>query len=144
MRVMLMFLQKLIKATIPYANAMKKRASEDICSEEDFHMILELERERADRKSHKFSLVILDTKKLSGNNEEIRNIIKNIIGRVRKIDQIGWYGSERIGIILPYTPFEGACELIENICNSSSVPMLESAYAIHIYPTEHVEFKNGK
>ena len=131
-----MFLRKFIKSVYPYANAMQIKASEDILSEEDFRRILELERERAERNRHKFSLIVFDTKEININNRGIGNTTKKIISRMRKIDQIGWYDSERIGILLPYTPFQGACELAESICNSLGVPMLESACKVYVYPTE--------
>ncbi|MBW2576139.1 MAG: hypothetical protein JRC88_11795 [Deltaproteobacteria bacterium] len=131
-----MFLRKFIKSINPYANSMQKKALGDICSEEDFRRILELERERVERNRHIFSLLVLDTKVINGNNDAIGNTTKKIICRMRKIDQIGWYDSERIGILLPYPPFQGACELAESICNSLGVPMLESACKVYVYPTE--------
>ena len=131
-----MFLRKSFKSINPYSDSAKKRASGDICSEQDFRRILELERERADRNQHDFSLILLDTKVFNGNNEAIGKMTEKILRRMRKIDQIGWHDSDRIGILLPYTPFQGACELAEEICNSLDVSMFESACSIYLYPTE--------
>ena len=137
-----MFFRKLTNSVNPYCDSAKKRASGDICSEQDFRRILELERERAERSRHKFSLVLLGTKEININNRGIGNTIKKIIRRMRKIDQIGWYDSECIAILLPYTPFQGACELAESICNSLDVTMLESACTIYIYPTDEWSTRN--
>jgi hypothetical protein len=128
-----MFLRKFAKAINPYLNSVQQRVSGDICPEQDFRRILKLECERADRDHHKFSLIVLDTKAVNGDNAAIRTMIRKINCRVRKIDQVGWYDSERIGILLPYTSFQGACELAEEITNPS---IFESGCAIYVYPTE--------
>ena len=54
--------------------------------------------------------------------------------RVRKIDHIGWYNDEHIAILLPYTSIQGANKLIEDISNSLSFQVSESAYNVYLYP----------
>ena len=139
-----MFLRKFIKFVNPYAKAIQKRASGDILSEEGFRRILELERDRTEHSRHGYCLVTLDTKEINKDNRWISNAVDRITRHMRKIDQIGWCDSEHIGIILPYTPFQGACELIEDICKSLDSPRLELAFAVYIYPTEIVASQNGK
>jgi PleD family two-component response regulator len=87
----------------------------DIYSRSHFSKILERERERANRNNHKFSLIVLEFRIHEIEKNRIRKVLKQITARLRIIDEIGWYGPNRIGIILPYTSKKGACQLIKSL-----------------------------
>ena len=98
---------------------------------EDFHRALAQERARANRTEHQFSVVLLQGEGLqrAGGAEDLINKIAN---RIRVIDQIGWFDSRRIGLILPYTSSSGAQKLVDRIRPLS--PPFVSFFTIYTYP----------
>jgi len=58
--------------------------------------------------------------------------------RVRDIDIVGWLNSDCLCLILPYTSFEGAKQVIEYICESLNSSIAKSAYSLHTYPFEGI------
>lgn len=105
-------------------------------SEEDFRFILEFEKERADRGNHQFSLIVFDKRQYEFKNGTVQTLIDNIIQRVRDIDIVGWLDSNSICVILPYTPFLGAKQLVGYIRESSNSSIPQSAYYVQTYPSE--------
>jgi hypothetical protein len=105
-------------------------------SERAFFEIIERERERANRHDHKFSLIVLDLEVASTNYNTIRFFVEKILNRVRVIDEIGWYGPKRIGIVLPYTDARGAQEFSDSLYGlfDSSLPV--SVCTIYTYPSD--------
>jgi len=119
-----------------FVNALTKRGSEEIYSKEEFKRIIEKERARADRNNHIFSLVIFDLGASDLKKTNIIPLIGKIRGRIRFVDETGWYDDQRIGMILPYTSNKGATKLAENICESlgSSIPKL--VCTVYRYPPD--------
>lgn len=136
-----MFLRKFTKAINPYLNSVQQRASGDICSEQDFSRLLELERARADRSNQKVSLVVFNISTTTLKNENYINLIATIRGRIRCIDEAGWYDNQRIGMILPFTSNEGAIKLAENICNSLDESIPKPVCAVYTYPIDKIVTK---
>ena len=130
-----MFFLKKIKENSSYVSLIKKKKNIAF-SEEDFRFILGLEKERADRGNHQFSLIIFDKKQYEAENGAAQYLIDNIIQRVRDIDIVGWLDSNSICVILPYTPFGGANQLVGYICKSSNSSIPQSAYSVQTYPSE--------
>jgi len=109
-----------------------------IYTTEEFTEVLERERERADRNKHNFSLVVFDMGPDDANRAAARRLVRSITRRVRNIDEIGWYDKLRIGVVMPYTPAEGAWELADDICQSIGNTMPPPVCAVYTYPTEGV------
>jgi PleD family two-component response regulator len=87
----------------------------DMYSRRYFSKVLERERARANRYNHQFSLVVLEFRLHKIEKDKIRKVLKQITERLRIIDEIGWYGPNCIGIILPYTSKKGASQLIKSL-----------------------------
>jgi PleD family two-component response regulator len=62
--------------------------------------------------------------------------LQKVFHRVRRIDEIGWYGQNRIGIILPYTSAQGAQKFAESLCNSFSLTTKECLLNIYTYDSD--------
>lgn len=107
-----------------------------IYSERELFEIIERERERANRHDHHFSLIVLDLDVPSTDYGTTRNFLDKITKRVRVIDEIGWYGPKRIGIVLPYTDADGAQEFSDSLDDlfESSTPV--SICTIYTYPSD--------
>jgi hypothetical protein len=113
-------------------NGQKK----SIYSEKMFFEVIERERERANRNDHHFSLIVLDLDLSSTDYDTTRFFLEKIIRRVRVIDEIGWYGPKRIGIILPYTDADGAQEFSDSLDNLFDSSMPVSICTIDTYPSD--------
>lgn len=112
-----------------------------IYTTQEFVEILERERERADRHNHQFSLVVFDMGPIEANRAAARRIVRKIHQRLRNIDEVGWYDKWRIGVIMPYTPAEGAWELADDICDSIEKTLPPPVCAVYTYPSDG---KTGK
>lgn len=114
------------------ADSFKPKINGKLYSEEEFRRIIERERARADRTDHQFSLIVLDFGFTNGNNNN-GILLQKIIARMRKIDEIGWYGNRRIGIILPYTSERGAQKFAESLCNLADPSTAQCIFNVYTY-----------
>jgi hypothetical protein len=132
---------KLIHKTNNFVNGLNKRGLEEIYSMEEFKRIIEKERARADRNNHTFSLVLFDLGSSDMKKTNIIPLIGEIKGRIRFVDETGWYDDQRIGMILPYTSNTGATKLAENICESLGSPIPKLMCTIYTYPLDKLNNK---
>lgn len=141
-----MLLLKQLKQFKSFASLSEEKNGISIYSGKEFRRILELERERAERSSLRFSLVVVDLRFYGRNNgANLKIIINKISESVRKIDQVGWCDENKIGILLPYTPTEGADELVAKICRKMEQSLLEFTWSVYTYPTiRDAEIKANK
>jgi PleD family two-component response regulator len=117
-------------------NSLKKKTNGKIYNEDEFRTIIERERARADRTDHQFSLIVLDLKITDRNQYNTKYILEEIFCRMRKIDEIGWYGQYRIGIILPYTTAQGAQKFAESLCKLVDPSMVECVFNLFTYGSD--------
>ena len=68
-----------------------------------FQRAIAKERDRSDRSSQTYSLLILTLAIQSEVDARIVEAIKTIRDRIRTIDEIGWYAENQLGILLPLT-----------------------------------------
>jgi len=106
-----------------------------IYSVERFRDILERERARADRNEHPFSMVDFEVGDSETDSNQVRNLAYVLTNRIRTVDEVGWLGNQRIGVLLPYTPATGARKLADDVCQKISVRSLPPKYTIHTYPS---------
>lgn len=127
---------KQIKKNNSLANLIQKNGMNKIFNEEEFRWILEFERERADRGKHQFSLIVFDETLCQVKFSTIQQLLDKITQRLRDIDNVGWLKGKNICVILPYTPKEGANQLVKNICESLDYSIPKSRYTVYTYPTD--------
>lgn len=124
-----------------FLNALKKRESGELYSKEEFKGIIEKEHARADRNNHELSLVIFDLGASDLKKTNIIPLIGEIRGRIRFVDETGWYDDQRIGMILPYTSNKGATKLAENICESLDGSIPKPVCTVYTYPLDKLHNK---
>ena len=108
----------------------------EIYSEEEFRRIIDRERARADRTDHPFSLILLDLGFTGGNHNKNGHLLQKIFPRMRRIDEIGWYAPQLIGIILPYTSERGAKRFAESLYQLFDRSMAECIFKVYTYDFE--------
>ena len=108
----------------------------DISSEKEFSNIIERERERANRNDHQLSLIVFELEAFEPGNLVVKQFIKKAKQRMRKIDEIGFYRSSQIGIVMPYTNFEGAAKYIESLTVSFGITKPIKNIFIYTYPDD--------
>ena len=119
----------------PLIETLKESLTNGLFSEEQFHRILKIERERSDRSLHQFSLILIDLEYLENNRSLNHGALDKIINRVREIDEIGLYDRSHIGILLPYTTGEGAHKLVENLVATLELKTPNSVFSVYTYPS---------
>jgi PleD family two-component response regulator len=127
---------KRIKNNGFFTNLNLQKGLNSIFSEDEFRSIIERERARADRTDQHFSLIILDLGFPDESHHATHHILQKVFRRVRRIDEIGWYGQNRIGIILPYTSAQGAQKFAESLCSSFSLTTKECLLNIYTYDSD--------
>jgi len=115
------------------ADLFKTKIANGISSIAEFRRIIDRERARADRTNHQFSLIILDLGVSNGNHKANRILLQKIISRARKIDELGWYDKQRIGILLPYTSEQGAQKFAESLCEIFKPLTAQCVFKLYIY-----------
>jgi PleD family two-component response regulator len=121
------------------ANLFKTKIADGISSVADFRRIIGSERARADRANYHFSLILLDLKFSNDNHKTNKILLQKIISRARKIDQLGWYDKQRIGILLPYTSEQGAQKFAENLCELFEPPTAQCVFKLYTYGLDKTE-----
>jgi hypothetical protein len=114
----------------------------DIFSQKAFQKILHIERCRANRNAHQFSLIIFDLAADQEDKKFISSMVEKISSRVRDIDLIGWHDINKIGVVLPYTSARGAKKFINDIysilIDSKPLP----GCAVYTYPPDKQKAKD--
>lgn len=132
-----MQLHKIIAKFRLFADTLKYGSRQEIHSEKHFFQILERERERANRNNQPFTLVVFDLRLMHPFPSATNNFIKKIAHRMRKIDEIGWYRQRQIGILLPYTDFQGAGKFVESLKNLYGFTMPIVNCTVFTYPDDN-------
>jgi len=108
---------------------------------ERFHTIIEQEKARADRNAHHFSLVLFQISKARQNILQVRYLIHLLANRIRWTDEVGWFDTGRLGVVLPDTSAVGAHRLADSICEAVAAKTSAPEYTVHTYPS--ASFPNG-
>jgi lipopolysaccharide/colanic/teichoic acid biosynthesis glycosyltransferase len=103
---------------------------------EEFALILEIERHRADRSDSVFTLLAFAPEN-PGVSEATYERLSEILGRrLRTTDFTGWLDDHRIAATLPGTPPAGAWRLAEDVCHQFPETVPAPVCTILTYPTE--------
>ena len=107
------------------------------CGYEQFLYLVEIERSRSHRNNIEFSLILIkiDQGKIEG--EAVSQLIRKISNRIRRIDKIGWYDKEQIGILLPGTNRFGAKIIAGELAIGAQGIPLEIEFSTVSYPAEN-------
>jgi lipopolysaccharide/colanic/teichoic acid biosynthesis glycosyltransferase len=94
----------------PESQINKRKFYTSIYSESEFRELMTRERARCDRNGSHFALLALTLGK-NWNEKNLHQLITMLKNRIRSIDDIGWFGKNTVGVILPGTTHQGAVEL---------------------------------
>jgi lipopolysaccharide/colanic/teichoic acid biosynthesis glycosyltransferase len=115
------------------------QAFNGIHSPEEFRLILERERARADRSGDKFSLVVFDfgnTNNGNGPSLAVEHLTRILYKRVRLTDTVGWFDETSIGTVLPGTMGEGAWKFADDVRKKAVAIASQFSYRVYTYPME--------
>jgi lipopolysaccharide/colanic/teichoic acid biosynthesis glycosyltransferase len=108
-----------------------------------FRSILECERARSDRGGHLFSLVVFDVGNSEADVAGVRHLVHVLTKRIRSIDEAGWLGNQRIGVLLPYTSATGAWKLADDVCQAVATKISPPECTVYTYPSRWFSDSNG-
>jgi lipopolysaccharide/colanic/teichoic acid biosynthesis glycosyltransferase len=113
---------------------------EGIYPVKEFRAILGRERARSDRTGGRLSLIIFDMGDRNTNQTAARRLAHVLTQRRRSIDEVGWFDTWRLGIVLPDTPAEGALKLANDICQKFTIKnkMASPIFKIYTYPSDRL------
>jgi len=123
---------------------VKEDSTVFISSKKTFLQKLKIERSRAHRNGHVFSVVVFDLNALQLKNKNAGRIINVINRQVHDYDHIGWYGRKKIGVILPYTSAKEAKDFSNKINDSFNNIPQEWKYTLISYPPKKNQLKKNK
>ncbi|NOZ00838.1 MAG: hypothetical protein GXP54_02990 [Deltaproteobacteria bacterium] len=95
----------MLMATIR-SRARRKTAPPGLLQKDELSRLLFRERERADRNHHAFSLVVFEVGDMKVS--VFREFVKVLMERRRSTDEIGWFESNQLGVILAESGASGA------------------------------------
>ena len=108
-----------------------------IYSPREFREIIHRESVRAVRYHSRFSLAIFEVGTRDENSVLIRHFVRTIHRRFRETDEIGWYRPGQIGVMMPFTPSEGARQLAEHVSEIISSLTSPPPFTIYSYPSDN-------
>jgi lipopolysaccharide/colanic/teichoic acid biosynthesis glycosyltransferase len=116
----------------------KGRSLNGIYSVKEFQAILGRERARSDRTGGRLSLIIFDMGDRNTDQTAAFCLAHVLTQRMRSIDEVGWFDTWRLGIVLPDTPAEGASKLANDICEKFTIKnkMASPIFKIYTYPSD--------
>lgn len=127
---------RLLNHLNPLVRFQKKRAFEGIHSSREFYAVLQQERARSDRTGDRFSLVLFDIADSSGDQTLALYLVGILTQRIRSTDEVGWFDTQRIGVVMPNTPTEGAWRLADEICEKIAKEKRPLNFKVFTYPSE--------
>ncbi|MFC1794587.1 sugar transferase, partial [Planctomycetota bacterium] len=116
-------------------NGISKRRI-GIHSQTQFCKIIKRERAGADRNGHVISLILFHICDTDTNSIEVQDLTCVLLNRIRLLDEVGWFESNRLGVLLPYTSRDGAQKLANDICKTIKIKASSLEYTIYSYPSE--------
>jgi lipopolysaccharide/colanic/teichoic acid biosynthesis glycosyltransferase len=122
-----------------FGKLLRKGAFNGIHSPEEFQLVLERERARADRSGNKFSLVVFDFGNTDGGNGSslsVEHLTRILFKRIRLTDTVGWFDDMSIGTVLPGTTGEGAWKFADDVHKKASAIASQFSYRVYTYPLE--------
>jgi lipopolysaccharide/colanic/teichoic acid biosynthesis glycosyltransferase len=119
----------------------KNKHSLGIYSEDQFEEIIQYERTRSDREGCEISIVFYSLNGHLSKKQELKKLITVIKENVRLTDHLGWYPKNKIGIVLPYTSYEGAERFNTKIQDTNPFGFLPCE--IQTYPNDWLANRGG-
>jgi lipopolysaccharide/colanic/teichoic acid biosynthesis glycosyltransferase len=122
-----------LKGYVGSAHACTTYAAPDIYSAGRFRAALEREQARAERNGHRLSLALLPA---NGDSETrgTPRLIHALKQRLRVMDEAGWFEDGWIGVLMPYTPADGAWRMVKDVCQLTEGQPSPGDCRVYTYP----------
>ncbi len=127
-----------IKGFVPGGQANELSS---IQPQEQFRTSILRERRRVDRNQHMLSLLLFNIGDPEANSVAEQYLAHILANRIRSTDEVGWFESKHIGVILPYTYRGGTHKLADDICKAITSKASPPEYIVYTYPSNW--FSNG-
>lgn len=127
----------------PIVHLRQSKGLRSIHSVERFRVLLERERARADRNQHQFSLVVFNIGNPEADGTEVQHLTQVLTNRIRLTDEAGWFGNQRIGVLLPDTSAAGAWRLADDVCQAVAAKVSPPECTVYNYPSSWFSGSNG-
>jgi lipopolysaccharide/colanic/teichoic acid biosynthesis glycosyltransferase len=108
-----------------------------IYSPREFRGIIHRECARSVRYNSRFSLAVFEVGTRDENSVLIRHFVRTMHRRFRDTDEIGWYRRGQLGVMMPFTPSEGARQLAEHVSEIISSLAVPPPFTIYSYPSDN-------
>ena len=105
-----------------------------IHSSVEFKKRIAAQRNISNRGNYEFSLLVYSTTTKGCSWEPC--VIREMVKRVRSVDEIGWIDNQRIGLVLPYTSADGAEKVASLISNAIKDSVQPLEYFIYNHPSK--------
>lgn len=110
--------------------------------ESRFRCLLDCERMRSDRSRSKFSLVVFTFADDEEGCKRFRRFAEYLQPRIRATDHAGFFGPQKIAIILWDTGEVGAWKFVDSVTTSTAAPKADRC-DVYSYPTHEVPPSDG-
>ncbi|MBN2735789.1 MAG: sugar transferase [Spirochaetales bacterium] len=103
-----------------------------------FHYNLKIERARSDRNESQFALVLFELQNIK-HKKILKKFIHHLYDRIRKVDIIGWFDKNIIGVILHGSSLRGAWHLAVDVSAEIFVSQAPPPFTVFIYPDHWIQ-----
>lgn len=121
------------------SEAVSTAGAPAIYSIEQFRAALRREQARAERNGHQITLALIPASRHNGDVSRTSRLLDILSGRLRVMDEAGWFDPVRIGVLMPYTSCRGAWYMIESLCELMAGELAVSDCSVHTYPHDWVD-----
>ncbi len=111
-----------------------KRQMGEIDSPREFRAHINRERGRSDRHKREFSVILIETENPAIMEKCFFQLIKSLNTRLRSSDELGWFDTMRVGVLLPETSMEAARRVIEDIRCVHDEKLVPFTFRLYNYP----------
>ena len=100
----------------------------------EMQRIVRREQARTDRTGDPFAVLVFAVKPSLEQRDTLRHVAQILQRRVRLTDEAGWLDAQRIGVVLPSTPAQGAWTLADDVCLALPADVELPACEVFVYP----------
>lgn len=103
-------------------------------SPQQLRELLDRERERADRSGRTLSYISFSFEERPARKADFEPVLHILRRRLRILDAMGWLDEKRLGVVLPYTPHQGAATVANDVMQSLPASAVLPRFDIYCYP----------
>jgi lipopolysaccharide/colanic/teichoic acid biosynthesis glycosyltransferase len=106
----------------------------EVLTREEFRRVLVKERARVDRFGGEVSLLVLKARDAASRERSLSTAIEILSPRIRTTDELGWFDSGSLGVLLPGTDAEGAWRVADVVAERHPDDLPPPVFSVYAYP----------